>query len=247
MSPTTTATEAPKVKPPETPIEHLSNDTAKLYTHIHPILILSLYAFQFKSIVADPVPALLNTLVPLGILQITYVAVCLPPIGSDVAPAAEKRKPGEKKKIAPGKLVSGLNGKIIPAFISLLVSTLAATPLLMLTLIFFGAPITTHHAHTLLCAAHISLLATLPLIYVHGVDGERWREIVACLLPIDEVYGCLIGTVLGAWLGAVPIPLDWDREWQKWPVTIVTGAYLGFVVGKLAGGTFLKGKQMKFE
>jgi hypothetical protein len=29
------------------------------------------------------------------------------------------------------------------------------------------------------------------------------------MLPIDEVYGGLLGTVLGAWLGAVPIPLDW--------------------------------------
>jgi phosphatidylinositol glycan class F len=63
--------------------------------------------------------------------------------------------------------------------------------------------------HTLLCGAHIALLSTLPLVYVHGVDGETWRQIVALLLPIDEVYGGLIGTVLGAWLGAVPIPLDW--------------------------------------
>ena len=27
-------------------------------------------------------------------------------------------------------------------------------------------------------------------------------------------YWAAIGTVIGAWLGAVPIPLDWDREWQ---------------------------------
>lgn len=83
------------------------------------------------------------------------------------------------------------------------------------------------------------------------------------MLPIDEVYGGLIGTVLGAWLGAVPIPLDWyvfyvsarkyntdlyrDREWQKWPVTIVTGAYVGYAVGKLLGGTLLKGKKIMFE
>jgi phosphatidylinositol glycan class F len=111
----------------------------------------------------------------------------------------------------------------------------------------FGAPVTTHHAHTLLAGAHIAVLSTLPLVYVHGVNGETWREVVALLLPIDEVYGGLIGTVLGAWLGAVPIPLDWDREWQKWPVTIVTGAYIGYAVGKLLGGTLLKGKKIMFE
>lgn len=96
-----------------------------------------------------------------------------------------------------------------PAFLSLLLTTLAATPLLTATLVLFGAPVTTHHLHTLLCGAHIALLSTLPLVYVHGVTGETWRQAVALLLPIDEVYGALLGTVLGAWLGAVPIPLDW--------------------------------------
>ena len=37
-----------------------------------------------------------------------------------------------------------------------------------------------------------------------------------------------------------------DREWQKWPVTIVTGAYIGYAVGKLLGGTLLKGKKIMF-
>ncbi|ORY17092.1 GPI biosynthesis protein Pig-F [Clohesyomyces aquaticus] len=246
MTPTNTVTDLSKGKPSEPPIEILNNETARIYTHIHPVLVLSLYALRFKAIVADPVPALTNTLIPLGVMQIAFAAICLPPTGSE-AVVAEKRKPGEKKKPGQGKVASAVNGKVIPAFLSLAISTLAATPILMLTLILFGAPISTHHWHTLLAAAHISLLAVVPLIYVHGVDGEKWREIVACLLPIDEVYGCLIGSVLGAWLGAVPIPLDWDREWQKWPVTIVTGAYIGFAVGKLVGGTLLKGKKIKFE
>jgi hypothetical protein len=37
-----------------------------------------------------------------------------------------------------------------------------------------------------------------------------------------------------------------DREWQKWPVTIVTGAYIGYAVGKLLGSTVLKGKKIMF-
>lgn len=40
---------------------------------------------------------------------------------------------------------------------------------------------------------------------------------------------------------------DRDREWQKWPVTIVTGAYIGYAIGKLLGGTLLKGKKIMFE
>jgi GPI ethanolamine phosphate transferase 2/3 subunit F len=64
------------------------------------------------------------------------------------------------------------------------------------------------------------------------------------MAPLDEPYGGLVGAVLGAWLGAVPIPLDWDREWQKWPVTILCGIWLGYILGKIAGGTLLFGKRI---
>lgn len=64
---------------------------------------------------------------------------------------------------------------------------------------------------------------------------------------MDEVYGATLGALLGAWIGAVPIPLDWDREWQKWPVTIVAGAYGGYVVGKLLGTWVLRGKRIELD
>jgi hypothetical protein len=93
------------------PIEPLKNDTARLYTHIHPILVLSVYAFKFPALVADPVPTLLSTLAPLAVLQIAFVAVCLPPTGG--TPNMRNKKPGEKKGKAPGKLEQGLNSKIV--------------------------------------------------------------------------------------------------------------------------------------
>jgi phosphatidylinositol glycan class F len=93
------------------PIEPLKNDTARLYTHIHPILVLSLYVLKFPALVADPVPTLLSTLAPLAVLQIAFVAVCLPPTGG--TPTIRKQKPGEKKGRAPGKLEQGLNSKIV--------------------------------------------------------------------------------------------------------------------------------------
>lgn len=52
---------------------------------------------------------------------------------------------------------------------------------------------------------------------------------------------------VGAWLGAIPIPLDWDRDWQKWPVTIVVGAYLGWSVFRLLGVYVLFGKRISFD
>ena len=32
--------------------------------------------------------------------------------------------------------------------------------------------------------------------------------------PEAYFQGSIICTLLGAWLGAFPIPLDWDRPWQ---------------------------------
>lgn len=68
---------------------------------------------------------------------------------------------------------------------------------------------TTHNAHTVLCAAHLAILSATALIYVHGVDGSVWREVWAIARPADAVWGGAFGSCLGAWFGAVPIPLDW--------------------------------------
>ncbi|KAI1894415.1 hypothetical protein AGOR_G00115570 [Albula goreensis] len=38
-------------------------------------------------------------------------------------------------------------------------------------------------------------------------------------------------SVIGAWLGAFPIPLDWDRPWQVWPISCSLGATFGFLTG----------------
>ena len=44
-----------------------------------------------------------------------------------------------------------------------------------------------------------------------------------------------MGTMIGGWAGAVPIPLDWDRDWQAWPITVVVGAYGGWSIGREVG------------
>lgn len=110
-------------------------------------------------------------------------------------------------------------------------------------MVLFGAPFLTHGAHTFLCAAHLAVLALFPLFYVHGVDGAAWATVGGFGAPMDETFGGLVGGVVGAWLGAVPIPLDWDREWQRWPVTILCGLYGGYVLGRVIGGTLAWGKK----
>ena len=120
---------------------------------------------------------------------------------------------------------------------------LILTPALHLLLVLFGAPFLTHVPHTFLCCAHIAVLAIYPVFYVRGSDPVPLQAVVGVSAPFDQTFGGFIGTVVGAWLGAVPIPLDWDREWQKWPVTIVVGAYIGYIVGSQILGTVFFGKR----
>lgn len=68
---------------------------------------------------------------------------------------------------------------------------------------------TTDFLSTVLCAAHMSILAGTSLVYVRGTDASAWREIAAIACATDPVWGGALGTCFGAWLGAIPIPLDW--------------------------------------
>ena len=81
---------------------------------------------------------------------------------------------------------------------------------------------TTHVLQTILAALHIALLSTYPLSSSIKPNPENIRQLVT--LEYDAEFDVMkwtywgaIGTVIGGWLGAVPIPLDWDREWQVCP------------------------------
>uniref|UniRef100_A0A183E2G4 Phosphatidylinositol glycan, class F n=1 Tax=Gongylonema pulchrum TaxID=637853 RepID=A0A183E2G4_9BILA len=45
--------------------------------------------------------------------------------------------------------------------------------------------------------------------------------------------------IFGAWLGAIALPLDWDRWWQRWPLPCVFGALLGACCGFLYSASHL--------
>jgi phosphatidylinositol glycan class F len=86
-------------------------------------------------------------------------------------------------------------------------------------IILFGAPLTTHVPQTILTALHLSLLASYPLFSSIIPTLENLRQVVTLEYSPDIdvqkwAYWGALGTCIGAWLGAVPIPLDWDREWQ---------------------------------
>lgn len=143
-----------------------------------------------------------------------------------------------------GKSLTGIQYLVLaneflyqPAILSLVLAiTVPPAPLALLAFVL-GAPLypLSLVPHTFVLAMHVAILGILPIFYVHGVSSSAWFDVAAAWLPFDEagVWGGTVGTVIGGWIGAIPIALDWDREWQKWPCTIVWGAALGWAIGKL--------------
>lgn len=99
MSETTTEAKPRKLVAISQPISVLPSNIARIYTNIHPILILALYYFCFPSLVADPVSTLKKTCAPLAHLQITYCVVCLPPSSGSSTPASKSSKTPQKKRV----------------------------------------------------------------------------------------------------------------------------------------------------
>ncbi|RXH81614.1 hypothetical protein DVH24_035035 [Malus domestica] len=62
--------------------------------------------------------------------------------------------------------------------------------------------------------------------------------------PVDYMI-CLPahGAVIGAWFGAFPMPLDWERPWQEWPICVSYGAIVGYLVGIVASLGFMLVRQ----
>ena len=79
----------------------------------------------------------------------------------------------------------------------------------------------------------LTLLTVYPCLLVHGTRVSALTRVwtssvssVTCPLHTTCLY-----TLAGAWLGAGPIPLDWDRDWQVWPISCCLGAVTGHVLG----------------
>ncbi|KAM3441869.1 hypothetical protein MY4824_001283 [Beauveria thailandica] len=200
-------------------------------------VLLGLLAWQMDNLIADPASTLSRALPVVAAVQAVYVVLCIPPAGSP-GKAGKKPRLGEKARKNDG----GVN-PISSAIIALLLSTLTV-PALYALFVLFGAPFLSHTAHTALCAAHFALLGVFPVVHARGLDRPALVAVAGATAPLDEAFGALVGAAAGAWLGAVPIPLDWDRDWQRWPVTIVVGVYLGAAAGSLLAGTVLYGKRM---
>ncbi|KAH0982948.1 hypothetical protein GBA52_010125 [Prunus armeniaca] len=93
----------------------------------------------------------------------------------------------------------------------------------------------------------MSLFTIVPAASVFGSSWMDWQRIFACTKAIDPVdYMICIpahGVIIGAWFGAFPMPLDWERPWQEWPICVSYGAIAGYLVAMVASFGFILMRQ----
>ncbi|XP_050311827.1 phosphatidylinositol-glycan biosynthesis class F protein [Anthonomus grandis grandis] len=134
----------------------------------------------------------------------------------------EVKKNETKKSKSPGvfKTVAVLLGMIATYYV---------------VAVFFGAPFFSKQQETFTFALTMTILTVLPCSLYLGGDKSVALMLSLASLNITEQYKQFLAlmqfTCLGAWLGAVVIPLDWDRTFQVWPVPCILGALAGLFFG----------------
>ncbi|ODV98026.1 hypothetical protein PACTADRAFT_185606 [Pachysolen tannophilus NRRL Y-2460] len=189
--------------------------------------------FYHHNITQDVILGLKQSLILLIGLQIVYGYILLFEL---VPPSASKVKKSAKQMKQQN---SDINFLYI--FASLVLSCLLAFPVYVI-IVLFGAPFLSLTLQTLLLSLHFSLITIFPLFIVYNFtkanDFNHYCYLIFSNFSTDtllnhQVYFISIGGVIGTWLGVFPIPLDWDRDWQKWPITLIVGGYTGSVIGAL--------------
>ena len=99
--------------------------------------------------------------------------------------------------------------------------------------ILFGAALTKYVQETATWSLLVASIIAIPNVCVFGSNLEPWYRVIICGKFSNQIeqflYFQALGVVVGSWASAAVIPLDWDRDWQVWPIPCVMGCLLGYV------------------
>lgn len=107
-----------------------------------------------------------------------------------------------------------------------------------------GAPVGIQYfSKTVYWSLLMSVFTFVPAASVYGSSWTDWQRIFAHTKPVGSI-DCVIclpahGAVIGAWFGAWPMPLDWEKPWQEWPVSVSYGALAGYLIAMLASSVLV--------
>ncbi|GAB2293755.1 hypothetical protein Dimus_027968 [Dionaea muscipula] len=115
----------------------------------------------------------------------------------------------------------------------------AGALVIALCAIALGAPVgTKYFLRTVNWSLLMSSFTFAPAAAVFGSSFADWQRLFANTRPVGSIDYMLClpahGAMLGSWFGAWPMPLDWERPWQEWPVCVTYGGVAGYVIGLCA-------------
>ncbi|KAI1716491.1 GPI biosynthesis protein family pig-F domain-containing protein [Ditylenchus destructor] len=114
-------------------------------------------------------------------------------------------------------------------------TVLLSIPVFHILAVLFGAPLLSNFEDTFVFSLVLSALTVVPLLFVLESDDESLIDFLLHFKARNKqqhiAYYFSQGAVLGGLLGAVVIPLDWDRWWQKWPLPCIFGTIFGAALG----------------
>ncbi|KAJ1942040.1 Glycosylphosphatidylinositol (GPI) anchor assembly protein [Linderina pennispora] len=140
-------------------------------------------------------------------------------------------------KVPEGRTRSKSIGYRATRVLSMTFGTLVGAAVLAGIYVLFGAPLQTQQDETLAAALDVSLLAITPAVVTLKSDLSAWRRALLSFeeksLPEQWAAGFFWSSMVTSWAAAYFVPMDWDRPWQRWPIPIVGGAYVGYLIGLL--------------
>lgn len=106
---------------------------------------------------------------------------------------------------------------------------LASVVFIYFVSVTFGASLFENYQQTLFFSFFMGVLCVAPciILFEHSDIISLFIRLFIKQEFFDESeYRCArisVFSVVGAWFGALVIPLDWDRWWQEWPISCCIG------------------------
>lgn len=182
-------------------------------------LLLNLYGMFYYGLTTDTYKTILKGFLNVFVLQVAYGYMYATVF---VDGTVKKKKAGNDNV-----LLLVISASIIACLVSNVIFGL---------LILFGAPVSSHLRETYVLAYHLSMIIVQPLLVCYKLKYEEFMT----LFKTEKIYRTIFShpalssaffAIVGTWLGVIPIPLDWDRPWQQWPITLLCGGYIGAFLG----------------
>ncbi|EGC30282.1 hypothetical protein DICPUDRAFT_83760 [Dictyostelium purpureum] len=112
---------------------------------------------------------------------------------------------------------------------------LSGTLIFYIILILFGAPFLKSVHTTFFYGYLLSAMCVVPPSILLGSNPQNWKELFLNQNHSNIIETCcvivVVSSLLMSWVGAFPIPLDWDRPWQVWPISCVYSSMFGHILG----------------